>query len=95
MTDKFLISFDVTSLFTNIPLSEAIDIAINLLFENSPDTKFTKRELRKRFRIATSETNFPFNGSIFDHIDGVAMGSPLAPVLVNLFMGFHEQNRID
>ena len=95
MTDKFLISFDVTSLFTNIPLSEAIDIAINLLFENSPDTKFTKRELRKRFRIATSETYFPFNGSIFDHIDGVAMGSQLAPVLVNLFMGFHEQNRID
>ena len=25
------------SLFTNIPLSEAIDIPINLNFENSPD----------------------------------------------------------
>ena len=49
MTDKFLILFDVMSLFTNIPLSEAIDIAINLLFENRPDIKFTKRELRKRF----------------------------------------------
>ena len=47
MTDKFLISFDVTSLFTNIPLSETIDIAINLIFENSPDITFTKRELRK------------------------------------------------
>ena len=95
MTDKSLISFDVTSLFTNIPLSEAIDIAINLIFENSPDIKFTKRELRKLFRIATSETHFTFNGSIFDQIDGVAMGSPLAPVLANLFMGFHEQNWIE
>ena len=83
------------SLFTNIPLSEAIDIAINLIFENSPDIKFTKRELRKLFRIATSETHFTFNGSIFDQIDGVAMGSPLAPVLANLFMGFHEQNWIE
>ena len=92
VTDKFLISFDVTSLFTNIPLSEAIDIAINLIFENSPDIKFTKREVRKIFRIATSQTHFTFNGRIFDQIDGVTMGSPLAPVLANLFMGFHEQN---
>ena len=83
------------SISTNIPLSEAIDIAINLTFENSPDIKFTKRELRKLFRIATSETHFNFNGSIFDQIDRVAMGSPLASVLTNLFMGFHEQNWIE
>ena len=37
VTDKFLISFDVKSLFPNIQLSEAIDIAIKLVFENSPD----------------------------------------------------------
>ena len=90
VADKFLISSDVTSLFTNIPLPEAIDIAINSIFENSPDIKFTKRELRKMFGIATSETHFTFNSSIFDQIDGVAMGSSLAPVLANLFMGFHE-----
>ena len=35
------------------------------------------------------------DGSIFDQIDGVAMGSPLAPVLANLCMGFHEQNWIE
>ena len=81
-------SFDVTSLFTNIPLSEAIDIAMNLIFENNLDIKFPKRELRKLFRIATSETHFTFNGSIFDQIDGVAMGSPLASVLANFFYGF-------
>ena len=55
MTDKVLISFDVTRLFTNIPMSEAIDIKINLIFENSPDIKFTKCELRKRFKIRTCE----------------------------------------
>ena len=94
MTDKFLISFVVTSLFTNIPLSEAIDIAINLNFENRLDIKCTKHEKRKLFTIATSETYFTFNGSIFDQIDGVAMGSTLPPVSVNLFIGFHEQNWI-
>ena len=47
VTDKFLVSFDLTSVFTNIPLSEAIDIAINLIFQSSPDIKFAKSELRK------------------------------------------------
>ena len=31
---KFLISFDITSLFTNIPLEETINIAIHTIFEN-------------------------------------------------------------
>ena len=92
MADKFLISFDVTSLFLYISLSEANDIAINLIFENSTDIKFTKRELQKHFRIAATETHFTFNGSIYDQIDGAASGSPLVLVLANLFMGFHKQN---
>ena len=31
-----------------------------------------------------------FKNKFYDQIDGVAMGSPLAPVLANLFMGHHE-----
>ena len=33
-------------------------------------------------------------GNFYDQIDGVAMGSSLGPVLVNLFMGYHEQKRL-
>jgi len=29
--------------------------------------------------------------SFYDQIDGVVMGSPLAPFLANLFMGHHEK----
>ena len=72
MADKFLISFDVTSLFTNILLSEAINIAMNLSFQDNLDIKFTKREQRKLFKLATSETHFTFNGSIFGQTDGEA-----------------------
>ena len=32
-----------------------------------------------------------FEGKFYDQIDGVAMGSPLGPVLESLFMGYHEQ----
>ena len=42
------------------------------------------------FSIATSQTHFRFNVTVFDQIDGVAMGSPLTPVLANLVLGDHE-----
>ena len=87
-TNKFLISYDVCS----IPLKETIDTAVDLLFEHNPDFKTTKNEFKKLFDFATSGTHFLFDGSFYDQIDGVAMGSPLGPVLANLFMGYHEAN---
>ena len=50
----------------------------------------TRKELKKLFLFATSKTHFIFNSKFYNQIDGVAMGSPLAPVLANTFMGFHE-----
>ena len=51
----------------------------------------SSEDLTKLFKFATCETNFLFNGKFYDQIDGVAMGSPLAPVLANLFMGHNEK----
>ena len=82
---KFLLSYDVTSLFTNIPLQETINIAINLIFNDNNNLNITRKEL-----FATSQTHFIFNSKFYNQIDGVAMGSPLAPVLANIFMDFHE-----
>ena len=56
----FLVSYDVTSLFTNIPLQETIDIAINLLFNHNPNLNITRKELKKLFLFATSRTHFIF-----------------------------------
>ena len=49
LSGKFLVSYDVTSLFTNIPFLKPIDIAINL-------SKITKKEVRKLFLFAVSKT---------------------------------------
>ena len=90
LSRKFLVSDDVTSLFTNISLQETIDIAINLTFNHNPNLNITKKELKKLFLFATSQTHFIFASKFYNHIDGVAMGSPSAPVLVNIFMGFYK-----
>ena len=81
---------DISSLFTNVPLQETIDIAINLVFNHNPNLNITKKELKKLLLFATSQTPFLFNGKFYNQIDGVAMGSPLASVLANIFMGFYE-----
>ena len=90
LSKKFLVSYDVTSLFTNIPLQETIDIAVNLLFNHNPNLNITRKELKTLFLFATSKTHFIFNSKFYNQIDGAAMGSPLAPVLANFFMGFHK-----
>ena len=90
LSGKFLVFYDVTSHFTNIPLQETIDIAINLIFNYNANLNITKREIKKLFLFATSQTHFLFNGKFYNQIDGVPMGSPLAPVLANIFMGFYE-----
>ena len=94
-SNEFMILYDVCSLFTSIPLKETIDIAVNLIFYKYPELKIARQELKKLFEFATSGTHFLFDGSYYDQIDGVAMGSPLGPVLANLFMGFHEKRWLD
>ena len=75
---------------TNIPLQQTIDIAINLIFKHNPNLNITKKELKKLFLFATSQIHFTFNSKFYSQIDAVATGSPLAPVLANIFMGFNE-----
>ena len=87
-------SFDIVSLYTNIPLNETINLAVDIIKVNEPNLKITHKELKKLFLFATAETHFLFEDKVYDQIDGVAMGSPLAPVLANLFMGHHESNWI-
>ena len=84
-------SFDVNSLFTNILLNESINLAVSYITQNNPSLKLSIKDLTKFFSFATAQTHCLFNGNTYFQIYGVAMGSPLAPVLANLFMDHHEK----
>ena len=88
LSKKFLISYDVTSLFTNISLQETIDIAINLIFNHNSNLNITKKEL-KNFSFLLHR-RLLFNGKFYNQIHRVVVVSPLAPVVANIFMGFYE-----
>ncbi|XP_065652825.1 uncharacterized protein LOC136080142 [Hydra vulgaris] len=95
VTNKFIVSYDVENLFTNIPLNETINIATELFFKDIRSKYFSKTHFKKLLQISTSGSHFLFNGKFYDQLDGVAMGSPLAPILANMFIGFHEQTWVN
>ncbi|KAL9988078.1 hypothetical protein ACROYT_G002479 [Oculina patagonica] len=64
MEGKFMVSFDVESLFTNIPLSECIDLADDHITEGNADIKLSTSDLKRLFLFATAETHFIFKGTL-------------------------------
>ena len=89
-------SFDVVSLFTQIPLDETIEIVCDSLFKDNKNfKKFTKPQFKELLNFAVKDSPFFFNEKLYTQRDGIAMGSPLGPSFANCFMGFHEQNWLD
>lgn len=92
-----MVSFDVESLFTNIPTNETIEIILRRAFDNNEKTYYglEKEDLKQLLVICTQNSHFQFNGEYFDQIDGVAMGSPLGPLFANIFMSEFERNHMN
>jgi hypothetical protein len=80
-----LISFDVVSLFTKIPLNEAIQV-INEVAD--PQTA-------RLIEVCLKSTFFSFQGEFYEQTSGVAMGSPLSPIVANLYMEKFEKNSLE
>ena len=79
-------SFDIQSLFTNIPLDQTIDICLELLFNKTRKVKrMLKKHVKKLLTHAVTSSTFKFNDVYYKQVDGVAMGSPLGPALANFF----------
>ena len=85
-------SLDVCSLFTNVPLDETIDIALDKLYSLSDlPVTLPRAALQKLLEFATKKSHFLFDSQYYEQIDGVAMGSPLGPVLANIFTCHFEE----
>ena len=85
-------SFDVESLFTNIPLKETIDLCVDILFYDRTNIDgITKDYFCDLLTICMSESLVLFDGEYYKQIGGVAMGSPLGATFANIFLCFYEQ----
>jgi retron-type reverse transcriptase len=80
-----MVSFDVIYLFTKVP----VDDSLSLLSHH-----FTQ-DFLALFKLVLTSTYFCFNGQLFEQTDGVAMGSPLSPVIANFFMEDFEERALN
>ncbi|VDP73234.1 unnamed protein product [Schistosoma curassoni] len=73
-------SLDVTSLFTNVQFIETVEYIGKQLIENEIETTVPINVVKELLFKCTMNVNFKFNG------DDVAMGSPLSPILADIFL---------
>ena len=77
INDQIMASFDIESLFTNVPLHDVNFIIYDYAAENRIDVGVPLYDLCNLLSLCTSNIQFLFNGQYYRQIDGVAMGSPL------------------
>jgi len=91
-----LVTLDVTSLYTNIPNEESLQVASNILRQHRDDTQeaLKNTHIVSMLRLVLYCNNFEFNGRHFLQTQGVAMGTRVAPTIANLVMGNFEHQYV-
>jgi len=88
------VSHDVVSLFTNTPISEALEIICNQL-ENDKSVKDRTNleidDIMELLEFVVTTTYFTFRGVIYQQRFGTAIGKPVSPIIANFFMEWLEQ----
>ena len=82
--DKMVVSFDGTSLYTNIPVNEAIDICSDLLYSGKYQLPpVSKDTFKKLLTISTGDVLMLTHDDYYLQEDSLTIGSPPAPPLAN------------
>ena len=82
--DEEIVSFDVSSLYTNVPVKEAIEHCANLLYSGKYELPPVDKEtFIHLLQISTCNVLMLTHDGYYRQIDGLAMGSPPAPLLAN------------
>ena len=90
-------SHDVVSLFTNTPINQSLEVIGTRLKNDSTLGKRTLlnvEDIIELLKFVLTTTYFSFRGIIYKQLFGAAMGSPVSPVVANLYMEFLEQQAI-
>lgn len=85
--DETILSFDVVSLFTSIPVTLALDVVKRKLSEYGTwktHTNLQQNQIIKLLKFVLNNCYFKFNGKYFHQVLGCAMGSPVSAVIGEL-----------
>ena len=90
-------SYDVTALFTSIPVASALEIIRSKLqqYADLPNrTIMTADNIIELLGFCLSNTYFVFQDVVYEQTKGAAMGSPVNPIVTNIYMEAFENRAI-
>ncbi|KAJ8916940.1 hypothetical protein NQ315_013412 [Exocentrus adspersus] len=94
---ELLVSFDVVSLFTNVPVDKTLSIVRNKL-ENDNNlkdrTKLNVSAFMELLTLCIKTTYFQLENDFYQQDFGMAMGSSLSPIMSNIFMEHFEETYV-
>ena len=92
-----LSSYDVSALFTSVSIDPALNIIKDLLDKDNTFKERTVMEVGDiilLLEFCLKNTYFSFQGQFYEQVEGAAMGSPVSPIVTNLYMEYLEQKAL-
>ena len=86
---EVITSFDVKALFTSVPVQPAIHIVKQRLQQDNTlpqRTSMSIPQITSLLEFCLTNTYFFFEGKYYEQVQGDAIGSPISPLIANIFM---------
>ena len=95
--DEIMVSFDVTSLYTNIPIIDTLNIIkdyVNSDDQFTRETAIPQNKFLDLVHLVLTTTWYTFNSQFCQQTDGVAMGGPASSTTAEIYMQTYERSAI-
>ena len=81
------VSYDVKSLFTNVPIQKTIDYILDEIYVKNKLPKICLKLIFKRLLLKlTTENTFMFTSNFYKQIDGCAISGPLSVIFSDIYI---------
>ena len=91
--DALLVTWDVRSLYTNIPHKQGLE-ALKKTLHNEKIPRKKANTILEFSELVLNSNQFKFLGQHYLQMSGTAMGTKMAPSYANLFMGVLEKQML-
>ena len=89
--------YDVTALFTSVPIDPVFNIIKNLLEQDdilSNRTVLSVQNIVELLGFCLHNASFSIQNRFYEQVEGVAMESPVSPIVANLYMEHFEREAL-